>query len=118
MAKIIPDGWREVVVTGGAQREIETLAVLANELPETYRVYHAVHWTNIGAGKGFSIYGEIDFVVVNQAGDLLLIEHKSGLLEETPEGLVKRVSAPRWPGTWPRLAQALRSSGSFRPSAR
>ncbi len=90
MAKIIPDGWREVVVTGGAQREIETLAVLANELPETYRVYHAVHWTNIGAGKGFSIYGEIDFVVVNQAGDLLLIEQKSGLLEETPEGLVKR----------------------------
>jgi hypothetical protein len=90
MAKIIPDGWRELVVTGGAQREIETLAVLASELPETYRVYHAVHWTNIGSGKGFSIYGEIDFVVVNQAGDLLLIEQKSGLLEETPEGLVKR----------------------------
>jgi hypothetical protein len=90
MAKIIPDGWRELVVTGGAQREIETLAVLASELPETYRVYHAVHWTNIGSGKGFSIYGEIDFVVVNQAGDLLLIEQKSGPLEETPEGLVKR----------------------------
>jgi hypothetical protein len=90
MAKIIPDGWRELEVTGGAQREIETLAVLASELPETYRVYHAVHWTNIGSGKGFSIYGEIDFVVVNQAGDLLLIEQKSGPLEETPEGLVKR----------------------------
>ena len=93
MAKIIPDGWRELVVTGGAQREIETLAVLASELPETYRVYHAVHWTNIGSGQGFSIYGEIDFVVVNQTGDLLLIEQKSGLLEGTPEGLVKRVSA-------------------------
>ena len=55
MAKIIPDGWRELLVTGGAQREIETLAVLANELPETYRVYHAVHWTNMGSGRGFSI---------------------------------------------------------------
>ena len=93
MAKIIPDGWRELAVTGGAQREIETLAVLASELPETYRVYHAVHWTNIGSGQGFSIYREVGFVVVNQAGDLLLIEQKSGLLEGTPEGLVKRVSA-------------------------
>ena len=55
MAKIIPDGWRELEVAGGAQREIETLALLASELPETYRVYHAVYWTNIGSGKGFSI---------------------------------------------------------------
>ena len=28
MARIIPDGWRELEVTGGAQHEIETLAVL------------------------------------------------------------------------------------------
>jgi len=90
MAKIIPDGWRELEVTGGAQREIETLAVLAAGLPDSYRVYHAVHWTNVGSAKGFSIYGEIDFVVVNETGDLLLIEQKSGPLEETPEGLVKR----------------------------
>ena len=27
MARIIPDGWRELSVTGAAQREIETLAV-------------------------------------------------------------------------------------------
>ncbi|WP_373054474.1 hypothetical protein [Thioalkalivibrio sp.] len=59
-------GWRELEVTGGAQREIETLAVLASELPDTYPVYHSVHWTNIGAGKGFAIYGEIDFVVVKR----------------------------------------------------
>jgi hypothetical protein len=90
MAKIIPDGWRELEVTGGAQREIETLAMLAAGLPDSYRVYHAVHWTNVGSGKGFSIYGEIDFVVVNETGDLLLIEQKSGPLEETPGGLVKR----------------------------
>ena len=65
MAKIIPDGWRELEVTGGAQREIETLAMLAAGLPDSYRVYHAVHWTNVGSGKGFSIYGEIDFIVVS-----------------------------------------------------
>ena len=34
MARIIPDGWRELSVTGAAQREIETLAVLADGLPD------------------------------------------------------------------------------------
>ena len=38
----------------------------------------------------YAIYGEIDFAVVNLAGDLLLIEQKSGFLDETPEGLVKQ----------------------------
>ena len=88
MARIIPDGWRELSVTGAAQREIETLAVLADGLPDDYAVYHAVHWT--GMDGRYAIYGEIDFAVVNLAGDLLLIEQKSGFLDETPEGLVKQ----------------------------
>jgi len=88
MAQIIPDGWREIAVTGAAQREIETLAVLADALPESYTVYHAVHWSNIE--HHYCIFGEIDFAVVNRAGDLLLIEQKSGFLDETPEGLVKQ----------------------------
>ena len=88
MARIIPDGWRELAVTGAAQREIETLAVLADGLPADYTVYHAVHWTSMD-GR-YAIYGEIDFAVVNLAGDLLLIEQKSGFLDETPEGLVKQ----------------------------
>ena len=88
MARILPDGWRELAVTGAAQREIETLAILADGLPDDYAVYHAVHWTSMD-GR-FAIYGEIDFAVVNRAGDLLLIEQKSGFLDETPEGLVKQ----------------------------
>lgn len=88
MAKILPDGWRALQATGAAAREIETLASLAAALPEAYTVYHAVHWTHLE--HGFSIYGEIDFVVVNQSGDVLLIEQKSGFLIETAAGLVKR----------------------------
>jgi len=88
MARIIPDGWRELSGTGAARREIETLAVLATGLPEDYSVYHAIHWTNIE--HSFALYGEIDFVVVNRAGDLLLIEQKSGFLDETADGLVKQ----------------------------
>ncbi len=88
MANILPDGWRALEVTGAAAREIETLSTLAAALPDSYTVYHAVHWTHLE--HGFSVYGEIDFVVVNPAGDVLLIEQKSGFLIETPEGLVKR----------------------------
>lgn len=88
MAQIVPDGWRELEVTGAAQREIETLAILADGLPDEYTVYHAVHWTNVE--QRYALYGEIDFAIVNQAGDLLLIEQKSGFLSETPDGLVKQ----------------------------
>ncbi|EXI64987.1 MAG: Superfamily I DNA and RNA helicase [Candidatus Accumulibacter adjunctus] len=88
MARIIPDGWRELSVTGGAQREIETLALLAAGLPDAYSVYHAVHWTATEGRQ--AIFGEIDFAVVNLAGDILLIEQKSGFLGETAAGLVKQ----------------------------
>jgi len=88
MAKILPDGWRELEVTGAAQREIETLAILADGLPDEYTVYHAEHWTNVE--QRYALYGEIDFAIVNQAGDLLLIEQKSGFLSEIQDGLVKQ----------------------------
>lgn len=72
---------------GAAGREIDTLAVLAKSLPHEYTVFHGVHWTNLD--KGFSAYGEIDFIVLAPDGRLLLIEQKSGFLTETHEGLAK-----------------------------
>lgn len=88
MAHVHPAGWREVAVTGAAQREIETLTLLAAALPDAYTIYHGVHWTNVD--KGFSAYGEIDFIVVAPNGRILLIEQKSGFLTETEEGLAKK----------------------------
>ncbi|HTN64708.1 MAG TPA: ATP-binding domain-containing protein [Burkholderiaceae bacterium] len=88
MAQIYPSGWREMAVTGAAAREIETLTMLDAALADApYHIYHGVHWTNIE--KGFSAYGEIDFIVVAPNGRTLLIEQKSGFLSETAEGLVK-----------------------------
>jgi hypothetical protein len=49
MAIIFPDGWKELEVTGAHAREIETLALLANALPDDYRIYHGVHWTGVVA---------------------------------------------------------------------
>lgn len=88
MARIHPEGWREMSVTGAAQREIETLALLASALPDEYTVFHGVHWTNVE--RGFSAYGEVDFIVLAPDGRLLLIEQKSGFLAETDDGLAKK----------------------------
>lgn len=91
MAHIVPDGWQEYgEASGAARRETETLALLGRGLPEGYTVYHAVHWTN--AARGYSIHADVDFVIVNRAGAMLLVDIKSGFLEETRDGLVKRYS--------------------------
>lgn len=89
MALVHPDGWRELQATGGARRKIETLALLAEGLDDGYTVYHGVHWTRVGEG-GDALFGEIDFAIVGPTGAVLLIEQKSGLLTETPGGLVRR----------------------------
>ncbi|MFM0362165.1 ATP-binding domain-containing protein [Paraburkholderia sediminicola] len=87
MAKIFPAGWNHIAVTGAALRETETLEMLRTDLPDHYSVYHGVHWTRLRSG--FSIFGEADFIVVGPSGRLMVIEQKSGFMEETPNGLVK-----------------------------
>ena len=88
MAQIIPEGWQALPATGAVQREIETLAQLAQGLSDAYTVYHNVHWTRVN--QGHALAGEIDFALVNPAGNVLLIEQKSGFLSETPLGLAKQ----------------------------
>jgi hypothetical protein len=87
MARIFPSDWRALEVTGAAAREIETLALLERSLPDNLTVLHGVHWSRIQTG--FAVVGEIDFVVIGPSGRILLIEQKSGFLDETPDGLVK-----------------------------
>src|ERR1700761_7962709 len=86
MARILPDGWEALDASGSAQREIETLKRLAS-LPDDCTVLHGVHWTRIE--HGCSVYGDVDFIVVAGNGRVLLIEQRSGFLEESPDGLVK-----------------------------
>lgn len=89
MAHIHPEGWRELQASGAAQREIETLTVLAEGLDDRYAIYHGVHWTRITEGN-HALAGDIDFAIVGPTGKVLLIEQKSGLLAETLDGLVTR----------------------------
>jgi hypothetical protein len=90
MARILPDGWKALHLSGGARREIETLAQLEAALPDDYTVYHSVHWTRLR--QGFSVFGEMDFVVVSPSGRVAAIEQKAGALEETDDGLTKTYS--------------------------
>jgi hypothetical protein len=87
MARLCPDDWKNLAVTGAAERERETLARLESALPDDYTVYHGVHWTRIG--EPLSVFGEADFVIVSPAGRVMLIEQKAGFLRETPQGLTK-----------------------------
>jgi hypothetical protein len=110
MAHIIPDGWQALDgLSASVQRELETLRILAAGLSDDYTLYHAVHWTNIECG--FAVVGEIDFIIVNRSGDLLLIEQKTGFLSETPDGLIKQYPGriQNVPVQMARAADALRS---------
>jgi hypothetical protein len=88
MARVFPDGWRELPAPDNHSGELETLRELAEGLPDDYTVYHGVHWTRVDRNN-HAIYGEIDYAVVSPAGKLLLIEKKAGVLFETGEGLMK-----------------------------
>ncbi|RQH08906.1 ATP-binding domain-containing protein [Paraburkholderia dinghuensis] len=87
MARIVPDDWQHLEATGAAARERETLALLERGLPDGYTVYHGVHWTRLS--EGFSVFGEVDFVIVSPAGRVMIVEQKTGFLRETRDGLVK-----------------------------
>ena len=88
MARLFPNLRSDVEVGDGHPGELETLRHLSEELPDHYSVFHSLHWSN--AKRDFTQVGEIDFVVVNRSGAVLVIEQKNGALHETDEGLTKR----------------------------
>ncbi len=88
MAKVVPEGWRELKASGIHSPEIDTLALLAEGLGDTYTVYHSVHWSRVNGYNGLSV-GEIDFIIVGPGPRVLLIEQKNGFLNETSDGLTK-----------------------------
>jgi hypothetical protein len=88
MARIVPSDISRLALAGGHREELKTLGALKGGLPDAYTVFHSVHWSR--EYEHHSVYGEIDFVVVNRSGDALVIEQKMGRLEETDRGLIKK----------------------------
>ena len=87
MARLMPSDVSHLALAGGRSEELDTLRQLQAELPPAYTVFHGIHWSR--DYRNSIRFGELDFVVVNQAGKVLVIEQKNGRLEETENGLVK-----------------------------
>jgi len=73
--------------TAGLAAELDVLERLAG-LSDAFEVFHSVDWSSGSATT--ERHGEIDVVIVNQAGDLLLVEVKAGGVEFRPDGIFKR----------------------------
>ena len=87
MAHLIPDGGGVTIATAIHPGEAETLQMLKKGLSNDFHVFHSVHWAR--SSKGATAFGEIDFVIVNRSGKVVIIEQKNGPLKETDQGLVK-----------------------------
>ncbi len=84
MAYLVP----RLAAVDGRDAEKQTLEALRRHLPPQYTIFHSVHWTALSPSR--ALFGEADFVVVNEAGAILVVEQKLGKLEERAGGLVKR----------------------------
>jgi len=93
MAKLLPDLAPPVAWTAGQYVERQLLAALARGLPGAYTVYHDVDWA--AAHAGADRHGQAAIVVVNRAGDVLLIEVNAGAVEFGADGIVKRHGATK-----------------------
>jgi len=88
MAYIVPDDLARLALAGAHRGEIETLQRLKNGIGPEFTIYHGVHWTR--AYDNRTAFGEIDFVIVNRSGRVLVVEQKNGAPIEAGDDLLKR----------------------------
>src|SRR5664280_3064355 len=93
MARLLPSDISELSLSLGETAELRTLEALRSGLPSAYTVFHSVHWSRDAAYH--TDFGEADFIVANQSGEVVVIEQKSGALDESTDGLIKRYSDGR-----------------------
>ena len=88
MSQLFPSALPSLAIAPALARELETLDQLKRGLSVNFAVYHGVHWSRSWAKA--TAFGEADFIIVNGAGDCLVVELKTGALEESEKGLEKR----------------------------
>jgi hypothetical protein len=91
MARLVPYEIEAAQTRGFAFNELSTLDFLESTLSDEFTIYHGVHWARVEGGA--SIYGEIDFIVVDRMGRLLAIEQKNGLIESDGSDLFKNYAS-------------------------
>ncbi len=93
MARLRPSPQGRKLLGLGDRAEIAVLERLRDALPDAYTIYHSVEWADVR--DGVERHGEIDIVVVNQAGELVAVEVKAGQVEAAGEGLYKSYAGRR-----------------------
>ncbi len=88
MATVHPPLHTIQVMSKGLHVEFQVLSQLAAGLPDAFELYHSVDWAQVRP-EG-DTFGEIDIMVLNQSGDLALLEVKAGEVQFTANGLFKR----------------------------
>ena len=88
VARVFPSDVSRLALAGASNPELATLALLKKRLSDDFTIFHGVHWSREYAK--WTHFGEVDFVVVNRSGDVLLIEQKNGALVDGDDGLVKQ----------------------------
>lgn len=77
----------------GEHAELAVLRQLAEGLPESFHLFHSVDWSQTRP-EGDQ-HGELDIVVVNAAGDVAVLEVKSGSLDLADGQLAKWYAGQR-----------------------
>jgi hypothetical protein len=78
-------------LSAGDHAELDLLETLERGLSDAYTLFHSVDWALADGPR--EQHGEIDIVVLNRAGEVLLVEVKSGEVEFLPDGIFKRYGA-------------------------
>ena len=91
MARLCPEFPPRAAWSVGDRAELDLLETLARGLSDAYTLFHSVDWAR-AVGR-HEQHGEVDIVVLNQAGEVLLLEVKSGAVEFRPDGIFKRYAA-------------------------
>ncbi|MBE9610841.1 AAA family ATPase [Chitinilyticum piscinae] len=76
MARLHPSSLPSVKTHGGMYRELQIIEQLQQQLSDHYTVFHHLDWALIDAGREH--HGELDVVVMNGNGDLVICEIKAG----------------------------------------
>ena len=71
----------------GDHAKLDLLETLERGLSAAYTLFHSVEWARASGER--EQHGEIDIIVVNQGGDVLLTEVKSGGVEFRADGIFK-----------------------------
>jgi thymidine kinase len=80
-------------LTAGDHAELAVLRLLEDGLSDAYTLFHSVDWTDAAGME--ARHGEVDIVIVNQAGDVMQLEVKAGVVDFTSNGIFKTYAGTR-----------------------